>query len=170
MVEQEYAKALFELAQESNKLELYIDYFTAIVETVKKDFYKLLTSPSIEKNEKKEVIKKVYHTFDEDFLHFLFVLIDNNRISRIGTIFDEFMNFVLMDKNIVQVEVHSAVELNDKQIKHFENKLKERYNNKKLEIKNIVNPDLLGGIRIIANNEELDMSAKNHLNKIKETL
>ena len=80
------------------------------------------------------------------------------------------MNFILVDKNIVQVEIHSAVELNDLQIKHYEKRLKEKYGSKKLEIKNIVNPDLLGGIRIITNNEELDMSVKKQLNKLKENL
>ena len=88
MVEQEYAKALFELAQEAGKLELFVDYFTAVVETVKKDFYKVLTSPVIENKEKKEIIKNVYHSFDKEFLNFLYVLIDHNRISRINTIFD----------------------------------------------------------------------------------
>lgn len=170
MVEQEYAKALFELAQEAGKLELFVDYFTAVVETVKNDFYKVLTSPVIENKEKKEIIKNVYHSFDKEFLNFLYVLIDHNRISRINTIFDEFMNFILVDKNIVQVEIHSAVELTDLQIEHYEKRLKEKYGSKKLEIKNIVNPDLLGGIRIITNNEELDMSVKKQLNKLKENL
>ena len=54
MVEAEYAKALYELALEEKKVDLFWDYFIAVDKTDDDpDFQKLMSSPIIDKKFKK---------------------------------------------------------------------------------------------------------------------
>ena len=48
--------------------------------------------------------------------------------------------------------------------------LKAKYVGKELEIKNFVNPALIGGIQVIANGESIDISLKSTLERLKESL
>ena len=54
MVEAEYAKALYELALEEDKVDLFWDYFIAVDKTNdNQDFKKIMSSPIIDTKEKK---------------------------------------------------------------------------------------------------------------------
>lgn len=172
MVENEYAKAVYELALEENKKDEFSKCFDAVVSTTtqNQDFMKILTSPFIEKKNKKDVINNVYKSLDETFINFLYVLIDHNRFGKIKDIADCYASLVLEDKNIVKVEVHSANTLNDNQLDKIEQSLNVRYKDKKLELINIVNPDLIGGLQIVANGEVIDLSLKSSLTRLKESL
>lgn len=172
MVSNEYAKAIYELAHETNKIKVFSECFVVVTQTAFKnnDFLEILTSPVVKKNEKKEIIKKVYNSLDEDFRNFLYVLIDHNRFQFIDEIYHEYDNLVLVDKNIIKASIFSAYELSDEQIKMIVSALEARYKNKKIEAENIINPELIGGIRVLINNESVDLSLKTSLDKLKESI
>lgn len=170
MVEFEYAKAVFELAKENNKIEEIIECFEAVLNTINPEFMEIITSPFINKDEKKNVIKKVYNSLDDDFVNFLYVLIDHNRFDKINGIFKEYESLVLKDKNILRVELTSAKALTKKKIEEFRKTLAMQYAGKTIEIVNKINPDLIGGVLIVADEESMDASVKGTLDKIRESL
>ena len=171
MVEKEYARALYDLAQEENKLDLFSQSFVTVIETLKdKDFYNVITSPVIDVNEKKKIIGNVYKSLDLTFVNFLYVVIDHNRASILEAIYQEYSNLVLEVKNIIKIEIISAKELTKKQLEQLTNTLEVKYQGKKLEIENIINSELIGGIKIISNGESLDISLKSTIEKMKESL
>ena len=59
MVEAEYARAIYDLAQEENKVNLILDCFHAVNETLNKEFMDIMASPYIDKVEKKSIISRV---------------------------------------------------------------------------------------------------------------
>ncbi len=173
MVENEYANALYEIAQENHKEETYRDYFRALMIVLfdDEDLKKLLNSPFVEKNEKKKVLKNAFgKVFDEDFLNFLYVVIDHNRAYKLVDIKDEYKKLVLNSSGIVRIYVTSAKKLSDKELKDIEDSLKDKYKGKKLELRNEVDEALIGGIQITANDESIDLSAKSSLEKLKSAL
>ena len=171
MVEFEYAKALYDLAKEENKTELFSNSLSAVCETIRnKEFYDVITSPTIDKISKKNVIRNVYKSLDETFVNFLCVVVDHNRFSKMQGIKDQFNSLVLLEKNIVKVEIISANELTSSQLAEIEKTLELRFEGKKLDINNIVNQDLLGGIQILCNGEALDMSLKGFLDNLRVSL
>jgi len=172
VVGNEYAKAIYELAHENNKIKVFSDCFMAVSQTAlsNKDFMEIMVSPIINKKEKKEVIKKVYSSLDEDFINFLYVIIDHNRFSIFEEIYDAYESLILTDKNIVKATVFSAKELNANQTKEVIKALEVRYSGKKIEAEYIINPELIGGIRVLVNNESVDLSLKASLDKLKESL
>ena len=171
MVEAEYAKALYELAIEEKKVDLFWDYFIALDKTNDDpDFKKIMSSPIIDNKEKKEIIKKVYYKLDETFLNFIYVIIDHNRFDSFNGIGHEYRKLVRLDKNIMFIDVISANELTKAQEDKIAKLLKAKYSDKTLQFKYIVKPDLLGGIQIISNGVSIDMSLKSALDRIKEEL
>lgn len=171
MVEAEYAKALYELAIEEKKVDLFWDYFIALDKTNDDpDFKKIMSSPIIESKEKKEIIKKVYYKLDETFLNFLYVLTDHNHFNLCDKIGHEYRKLVRLDKNIMFIDVISANDLTKAQEDKIVKVLKTKYSDKTLQFKYIVKPDLLGGIQIISNGVSIDMTLKAALDRIKEEL
>ena len=171
MVEAEYAKALYELALEEKKVDLFWDYFIAVDKTDDDpDFQKLMSSPIIDNKEKKEIIKKIYYKLDNTFLNFLYVLIDHNHFSICDKIGHEYRKLVRNEKNIMFIDVISAKELTKNQENKIVTSLKTKYSDKTLQFKYIVKPDLIGGIQIISNGVSIDMSLKASLDRIKEEL
>lgn len=172
MVGNEYAKAIYELAQETNKIKKFSECFVAVSETAFKnnDFMEILTSPVINTKKKKEIIKNVYSSLDEDFINFLYVIIDHNRFSLFNDIYDEYENLVLTDRNIVKAKIFSAYDLSEDQMNDIIKALEVRYKDKKIEAENIINPELIGGVTVLVNNESVDLSLKNSLNKLKESI
>ena len=171
MIDSEYAKAIYELALEEKKVDLFWDYFIVVDKTNDNpDFRKIMASPTIDNKEKKEIVKKVYHALDDTFLNFLYVLIDHNRFNLCDEIGHEYRKLVRLEKNIMFIDVLSAKELTEKQKAKVVKTLTAKYNDKTLQFKYIVKPDLLGGIQIISNGVSIDMSLKASLDRIKEEL
>ncbi|MDE5856685.1 MAG: ATP synthase F1 subunit delta [Anaeroplasmataceae bacterium] len=172
MVEYEYAKALFELAIEEKKTELFLDSLNGILDVMSanKDFYKMIASPLVDINEKLKVVREVFTSMDATFKEFLCVLVRNDRFVLIEQITEEY-NQMLSDYNsILKIEVISSEKLSKERLNEVTKSLEQRYPNKKLKIENTVNPKILSGLQIICNGESLDMSLKNRLAKLKNSL
>ena len=170
MVESEYAKAVFDLAKEENKIEVFTQCFNAVIDTKTKEFSDILVSPFIHKEEKKRILSKVYHSLDETFLHFLYVLIDHNRFDKMNDIYKEYEKLVLKDNNILRVKLISIDLIKPKRLKEFEETLLNKYPNMKIEIINEINPNLIGGVQILMDDASIDASIKGTLDKIRGTL
>ncbi len=170
MIPLEYAKAIYEIAEEEHKVDLFNEYFVSINSTLNTEFVDLLKAPTIEKSKKKDIIKKVYKSIDKTFVDFLVVLVDNDRIEYFNDIGHQYRKLVRLNKNIVRIDIFSAKELTSKQMKNIVPALKAKYVGKELEIKNFVNPALIGGIQVIANGESIDISLKSTLERLKESL
>ncbi len=171
MVEDEYAYALFELGKENNKLEIFSENFVTISETITIDnFLSILSNASIKRSTKKEMVKNVYHNLDEDFIYFLYVLIDHSRINLIFKISDAYKTLVLTESNSLKASVVSAYKLNNKALNKIEALLEKRYEGKNIVLTNIIDESLIGGIKVIVNNEALDLSLKNSLDRLKDSV
>ena len=76
----QYAKALFDLGNEKHLENEYYDYLQMVCNILNenKDIWKVLSHPLIKLEERKHILKTSFQdSVNEEFLHFLFVLIDN---------------------------------------------------------------------------------------------
>ena len=171
MVAKEYSKALHELAEELKVVDLIKDEFKDVINLLKdKELMDFFTSPVIKANEKKDVISKSFKGFSKDFIHFLYVLIDNKRFHLINEIYNEFININLEKNNTISIKLFSAELLKETEVKRILDLLKNRYNNKKIVYENIVDSSLIGGIRVLANDTEININAKDSILNLKNSL
>ena len=172
MVEYEYAKAIFELAVEEKKTELFLDYFNGLLDVLStsKDFYKFLASPLVDTKEKIRGIQKVFNRLDSTFIQFLCVLVQANRFDLVEAIEEEYKKLLSDFNSILKIEVISSEKLAKKRQEEISRSLAKRYPDKKLFIEDSVNPKILSGLQIICNGQSLDLSLKNRLTKLKNSL
>lgn len=166
-----YSKAFFELAIDENKLEIVKEQFNLIKHLYKEnlDFQKFLKAKSIDKTNKKQFLDKVLKNFDTIMINFLKVLIDNNKINFIPEIYIEFIK-CYQEKNQIQFfEVSSARKLKEEEINKIKNELKKIFS-VQIELKNIVDKTLIGGMKVSTNGVSLDNTIINQLEVLKTIL
>lgn len=96
----------------------------------------------------------------------LLVMIQNRRIALLGLVLDEFVKLYYKDKGIVEVMVETAVELSDSQDKKLRNVLEDKLNTQVL-LKYLVNPEVLGGLKISFDSFLIDDTLQTKLQRMK---
>lgn len=172
LVTKSYGDVLFELAKEENITEKVCNELKEISEIAKenKEYMVFLTSPQIEKDEKIKTIDNIFSgKISPICLNFLKVLIKNGRISNLFSISNYFTEKFRDDLGIAYVEAITAVAMDDAQkqklVANLETKL-----NKKVELNNIVNESLIGGMKIQIGEKLIDASVKTRLNDLQVQL
>lgn len=170
-VSMQYAKALFELANDSEKQEFY-DTLKIINQVIEEDeeVIKVFEHPRITPDQKKEIIKNVLtNKVSDTFLNFLYVVIDHQRISNLKDIAESYKDLFDDYLNLKEVDVYTKYPLTSDQKQELRVYLAKHYN-KKIVINEHLDSSLVGGIKVVVDNEVLDATALNKLQKIKDIL
>ncbi len=170
-ISNEYAKALFEIALDVSKSEdikKELEYVNDVFQS-NEEYSKIFYSPSIKVDEKKSLIEKVFNNVSKYTLHFLFVLMDNNRLNHLCDITLDYEKFLVEYNNKMIFNVTSVVELDHAQLLELTKKLEKKYN-KEIIIKNHIDKNILGGLKIAHGNDILDLSVLSKLKSIEKKL
>ena len=171
MVAKEYAKALHEIAEELNILDIIKNQYKITLDLLKdQEMMSFFTNPVIKSNEKKDLIKKSFSDFNENFVYFLYVLIDNNRFNFINDIYEKFIDIYLNKNDMISIKLFSAEKLKENDINRIIELLRPRFNNKKIVYENIVDSSLIGGIKVLANDTLINLNTKTSIDDLKNSL
>ncbi len=167
-----YSKAIFELAKEQNILDTIYSDFKLIQKSIEDntDFYQIFTNPVIKIKDKIHLLKIVFETNVSILtLKFLNLLVENNRESYISDIARDFAGLYRKDKNIKEIVLTTATNIDKTIFDNFTNNVS-RELNCKVEIRDEVKPDMIGGVVVRIDNMQLDMSVATQLKEIKTKL
>ena len=167
-----YAKALFDFSKEQNALETTkkdMDYIHELCD-VSKDFVAALTSPLLKIEKKKEIIAAILKdNVGETSMKMLVLISDSRRESIIPSMSDEFIKMYNESIGLMKVDLFSAVELSDELRNKISDKLADQ-TKKKIELKQHIQEDLIGGFVLKMDDMLYDASLKARLSGIKEVL
>lgn len=172
LISKRYAVALFELAKEIDKIDLFNSQIEIIFNSMKvdKEFLSVLNHPRISGSEKFNLFKNIYKDgISDEILGLISIVINKNRETEILEIFETFLNLVREFKGITTAFIYSAKELSEKQISDIKMKLSENLN-KEVIIEVNIQPDLIGGMLINIDGKVIDNSIKKGLEDIKKSL
>ena len=173
-----YSQALKELT--GNDLSL-LESFLAEIEAINKLINEvsgaksMFENPIIPKNEKKELLKKLFQgKINQKILNFLFLLIDKQRFNALSEIQNQLAILVNKAKGITIAEVASASELDSTTLENIkqrlENILGQNGQKEKVTIEQKIEVDLIGGIKVKINDLVYDGSLKGRLENLKRRL
>src|SRR3954470_23583604 len=116
---QVYARALFEVAQEHDKLDDIREQLGQFADALEesRDLSLFFFSPYFSADEKKEGLEKAVDGADEEFINFLDLLLDKHRMPAIYRIRSEYDHLWAEERKLLPVEVTSAIELDSKTVK-----------------------------------------------------
>ena len=146
LVSERYAQALLELVSDNLSKEDILKELLDITESVKGsgDLNKVMTSPVISNDEKKNVISKLFeNTTNKVILNFLKLLVDKNRFSMLESITKEYKNEINRLNNLLSINVTSAIDLTEDEKSAIKDKLSNILN-KNIELEWATNPDKIG--------------------------
>ncbi len=114
-------------------------------------------------NKSQEEISDIVKKFAE-------VLKNDGQLKNAGKIMEKFSELYNAKHGIIEASVTTRFEMGDRDLREVEKFIKEKYDAKKVEIKNTVDTDIKGGIIIKVGDEVLDGSVVGKLNSLKKVL
>ena len=145
-----YATALFEFAEEMNKIEEVYSDVSIVNRTFNdnKELRNVINSPIIHADKKIAVIDNLFqHQINDITLKYLHLIISKSRELQLDAICSEFVKLYKKHKNIVTLVITSAKELSQESIDTIVNKVKS-FIDANIETEILVNPALIGGYRL----------------------
>jgi len=166
---QVYARALFEVAREQDKLDKIREQLGQFADALadNRELAVFFFSPYFSTQEKKDALKRALKGADETLENFLELLIEKHRTPVIFRARREFDRLWEQENQLLPVEVTSAIELDKSTTRSLGERIGER-TGRKVELTTRVEPDILGGIVVRVGNSILDASIRNRLEQLRK--
>jgi F-type H+-transporting ATPase subunit delta len=164
-----YARSLFEVAQEQDKLDKVRDELGEFTDALNesRELQVFLFSPYFSTREKADGLDKAISGADETVLNFLRLLIDKHRMPVLFRVRAEYDRLWEEKNKLLPVTVTSAVELPEETVKQIGDRIAEQ-TDRKVDLQSKVDPDILGGIVVRVGNSVLDASIRNRLENFRK--
>jgi F-type H+-transporting ATPase subunit delta len=168
-IAQVYARSLFEVAQEQDKLDEVRDQIDQFADALdeSRDLQTFFFSPYFSTEEKKKGLDSALDGADETFRNFLALLIENHRMPALFRIRRELDRMWQEVNQLLPVQVTSAVELDEAVTKQIGEEIGKQ-TGRKVELTTSVDPDVLGGIVVRVGNSILDASIRTRLERLRK--
>jgi F-type H+-transporting ATPase subunit delta len=162
-IAQVYARSLFEVAQEQDKLDVVRDQIGEFADALdrSRELQTFFFSPYFSTEEKKQGLDKALEGEDDVVRNFLAVLIENHRMPALFRIRRELDAMWREVNQLLPVQVTSAV---TRQIGEEIG----RQTGRRVELSTNVDPDVLGGIVLRVGNSILDASIRTRLDRLRK--
>ena len=167
-----YARAIFELAQEENKLDDYDKDLASVREDVftvpeAVNFFK---NPLVPHKAKKDLLMKAFKgEVSDNVMNFLLLLTDKSRIGIFNEIYEIFSGLKNDAQGILIADVTTAFPLTKTQEEKLGMKLAE-VTKKKIKIRRHEDKSILGGVIVRVGDKRIDGSAAGRLQALKSSL
>jgi len=167
-----YAKALLGLASERGELqsvESDLNMLSSLVDS-SREFELLLVSPVVKPDKKKSVLEALLNgKVSEITFRFINLLVSKGRESAIPSILKEALAQLRTMNNIQAVTVKTASILDDDSKTRVLAEVAKLHDGE-VELKEIVDPELLGGFILRMDDQEIDASIKRQLSTLRRKL
>lgn len=171
-VARRYARALFELAQEKGQLDQVERELGMVAEMIRTNprlrwvMDDVMTSTEV----KSHLIAQLFTGKVSDLvLHFLLVVVRKRREANIPEMYRAYVDLANDARGIVEVEVRSAVPLDEEIVRNLERKLVARLG-KRVKFQTQVAPELIGGLVVRVDDTLMDGSVRTRLARMRERL
>ena len=133
------------------------------------DVKAIIASPKIDANKTLDFLNSFLPIENPMFSKFISIMIENKKVYFLDEVYRLFTEMILDEQNTTIAEVETAYPLTDNQ-KNLLIKSLEKQHDKKIKIDEVINKELLAGIKISINNEVTDYSIRYKLNSMKEQI
>jgi F-type H+-transporting ATPase subunit delta len=172
MVAKRYASALFQIAREQQILSQVEEELRVVKEVLQynADLKAVLNSSKLTIEKKKEIVTNAFASINVFVLNTLLILIDRHRENEIIEVANQFIELANEASGVAEAEVYSVRALTDAEREALSTTFAAKIGKKSLKIENIVDSNLLGGIRLRIGNRIYDGSLRGKLDRLERKL
>ena len=168
-IAQVYARSLFEVAEEHDKLDEVRDQIGQFADALgeSRDLQTFFFSPYFSTEEKKQGLTSALEGADPVVENFLALLIENHRMPVLFRVRREFDQMWRDVNKLLPVQITSAVELEKAVTQQIGDEIG-RQTGRTVELTSTVDPDVLGGLIVRVGNSILDASIRTRLERLRK--
>jgi F-type H+-transporting ATPase subunit delta len=168
-IAQVYARSLFEVAQEHDKLDLVREQLGQFAEALSdsRELQTFLFSPYFSTDEKKDGLDRALEDPDETVRNFLDLLLEKHRMPVLFRVRRELDRLWEDVNQLLPVQITSAVELDDAIADRIGEEIG-RQTGRRVELTSTVDPDVIGGLVLRVGNSILDASIRTRLDNLRK--
>ena len=168
-IAQVYARSLFEVATEHDKLDLVREQLGEFAEALdaSHELQMFFFSPYFSTDEKQDGLRRTVTEVDESFLNFLSLLLENHRMPVIFRVRREYDRLWREANHLLAVQITSAVQLDPSVAERVGDEIG-RQTGRTVELTSNVDPEILGGIVVRVGNSIIDASIRTRLDNLRK--
>jgi|SRR5699024_1153464 len=172
VIARRYAEALFQLGKEKKTSDVYLEECHVIRDVFQNDerLNTFLTHPGVTAAKKEQFLKDILGGVSQDVLNTIKLLVARHRTAMIPDVMTAYIHLDNDDKGILQGYVYSARALSDSNIQKLEETFARRFGKNEMQLENIVDPTVIGGIKLRVGNTVYDGSIKTKLHRIERNI
>lgn len=167
-----YANGLFLLAKENNQITNFQTQLNTVVLALQdhQTIIEVLNHYQILEADKFKIVDQVFgKELDPTLINFLKLILQKRRFNHFIKIVEEFNLMVNESLGIKAGVIYSSILLNQGQIDAITKTLNETHQ-LKVQLKNLFDPQLIGGYKIVIGDVVFDGSIKNRLETLRQEL
>ena len=170
-VSSRYGLALYSLALDNDKVIEWQKDVKELSRVFKEnpDFVMILGSSFLSLEERIDILEKTLVNVDKNIVALIVVIMENNRTSYIYDVFDSFNSYCNQYRGVSEGLIYSTLKLEQTIISQIEEKIS-KIEKRKVELKNVIDPTLIGGVKIVIHDHIYDGSIKHHIEVMKKDL
>ncbi|GAA0436366.1 F0F1 ATP synthase subunit delta [Lentibacillus halophilus] len=171
-VSKRYADALFQLSNEKGTMDQWADELL-VLKTIIDDndtLMPFLKHPRISLEQKEQFINDVFRSFSEDIVTTLHLLATRHRLDIVPLVIDHFIRLVNDAKGIEEGTVYSVRALSQGEKERLEQTFAKRFGKQAIKLTSVVDPSVIGGIKLRIGNTIYDGSIQGKLNRIQRNI
>ena len=167
----EYASALLSLAGESGLTDRIYEELCTLkaLLTENPEYTKLLDTPAMKKEERLALAAEAFGEFSEYLLNLIMILSERHLAAGLARLADEYAALYDEERGILRAEAISAVAMSEEQIKKIADKIG-KSTGKTVIVKNIIDPSMLGGLKLRYAGTQLDGTVRASLDRFERAL
>jgi len=173
IVASRYAKSLLDLSIERKLLDKVNNDMVQLSEICadSSDLISVLNNPTINAVKKSEVFTAIFKGKMEDIsLDFIQLITKNSRESLLPVIAQSFTKLYKAHNNILDVELISAVALDDAAKSKIMDKVKSKFEGATIQLSETIDESILGGFIVKIGDKQIDASVASQLTNLKNVL
>lgn len=167
-----YAKGLYSLAAEEGLCKPILDEMALLDQSFSAEpmFLRLLSAPNVSVQERCKVLDDSFRGKIQPYLlNFLKILTEKGYIRHYPDCYKSFRNQYNQDNGVLPVRAVTAVALNTVQLQKLTDKM-QSLTGKTVELENVVDPHVMGGVRLDYDGKRVDGTVRNRLDSIRDLL
>ena len=163
-----YARSLFEVAKEQDKLDAVREQLGAFADALSetRELQVFFFSPYFSTQEKEDGLERAVSDVDPAVMNFLKLLIEKHRMPTVFRIRANYDKLWEQENKLLPVQITSAVELDEGTVRQLGDRISEQ-TGRTVELSARVEPDILGGLVVRVGNSIIDASIRSRLEQLR---